>query len=64
MGDYLNPEGSEEEMEDIRSFVHIEVTVQGDETEDVETLKTHEAPIENVPLLVASMEPVEGRLLK
>jgi len=64
VGDYLNPEGSEEEMEEIRSSVQIEVTVQGDETEDVETLKTHETPIENVPLLVDSMEPAEGRLLK
>jgi len=37
MGDYLNPEGPDEDMSDIRSFAHIEMTTQRDETKGVGT---------------------------
>jgi len=35
VGDYPNSEGSDEEMLEIGSTAHIEITVQGDETEGV-----------------------------
>ena len=56
VGDYLNSEGSDEDMPEIRSSAQIEVIAQKDETEDVGTLETSEAPMENIPLPVASME--------
>ena len=59
VGDYLNLEGPEEDMQDIGSSGHIEVTTQGDETEDVEILETPKAPTENVPLPVASTDPAD-----
>ena len=40
--DYLNSEGSDEDMLEIGSSVQIEVTTQGDETEGVGTLETFE----------------------
>ena len=53
VGDYLNPEGADGDISDIKSSAHIEITTQGDETEGVGTLETSEAPTENVPLPVA-----------
>ena len=59
MGDYLNPEGREEETQDIGSSGRIEVTTHGDETGDVENVGTPEAPIENIPLPVASTKSTD-----
>ena len=53
MGNYLNPEGSDGDILDIRSSTQIEVATQRDETEDVGTLETSKAPIENIPLPIA-----------
>ena len=50
VGDFLNPEGPDGDMPDIKSSAQLEVTTQKEETEDVETLETSEAPIENIPL--------------
>ena len=54
--DYLNSEGSDEDMSEIGSSVKIEVTAQGNETGGMGTLKTSEALMEDIPLLVAPME--------
>ena len=55
VGDYLNAEGSNEAMLKIGS------STQRDEIEDVETLETSEAPMENIPLLV---DPIETPALE
>ena len=56
VGDYLNPEGLNEAMPDIRSFARFKVATHGNETKDMEILRTSEAPMENIPLSVASTE--------
>jgi len=53
VGNYLNPEGSDGDIPDIGSSAQIEVATQRDETEDVGTLETSKAPIENIPLPIA-----------
>ena len=63
MGDYLIPKGRDGAMPDIRSFTHIEVATHGDETEDVKILRTPEAPMENVSLLVARVEMPASEVL-
>ena len=59
VGDYLNPEGLEREMQDIGSSGHIEVTTHGDETEDMKISETYEASTENISFPVASIEPAD-----
>ena len=56
MGDYLNSESFDEDMTEIGSSAQIEVIAQRDETEDMGTFEASKAPMENIPLLVASME--------
>ena len=43
-------------MSDIESIAKIEVATQRDETEDVGTLETSKAPVENIPLSVAPIK--------
>ena len=50
VGDYLNSEGSDEDMPEIGS------STQRDETEDVGTLETSATLVEDIPLPVAPME--------
>ena len=54
--DYINSEGSDEDMREIRFSVQIEVITQRDEIEDVGTLKTSEAAVEDIPLSIAPIE--------
>ena len=63
MGDYLNSEGSDEDMPEIGSSAQIEVITQRDETEDVKTLETSEAPVENIPLSVVPIKTPASRFL-
>ena len=58
VGDYLNPEGLNEAMLDIEPSAHTTVATHEDETKDMDILETTEAPMENVPLLVALIETI------
>ena len=49
-------EGLGEEMQEIRPSAQVEVTTQADDTESAETIEIHEAPMEDVPLLVAPVD--------
>ena len=56
MDEYLNPEEPGEEMQDAGLSSRVGVTTRADETEGAEVTETCEAPVEDVPPLVASVD--------